>query len=245
MSPASALLARVSAGEGIERVGSTCACGGVVLAGGECTKCLARRLQSEGMPAADIRRTVVARQLATRLLPERPGAATRSATQISAPAESAGRGRSHHDDLDAEATGGGLLREAVAARAGQQLVQRIGLKDVPLIGKTLWCQMEMGRAYQLRAECMKEFKEACPGDMLDPNCANFCRRPLLKRDERAWWERWFGLAPDPNRIVPMAEPGSSRDISGCILDCMKSKDPDAMGTFLEVCSGNAASAMGD
>ena len=124
-------------------------------------------------------------------------------------------------------------------------MQRVGLKDVPLIGKTLWCQMEMGRAYALKAECMKEFKEVCSGDMLDPECTNFCRRPLLKRDERAWWERWFGLAPDPNRVVPMGEPGSSGDISGCILDCMKSKDPDAMGTFLEVCAGNAASAMGD
>ena len=197
------------------------------------------------MAAADIRRTIVARQVAAGLVPERPSGVNRSATQSAGPAESAGRGGSHRDDRDAVATGSRLLGEAVAARAGQQLVQRVGLKDVPLIGKTLWCQMEMGRAYALKAECMKEFKAVCSGDMLDPECTNFCRRPLLKRDERAWWERWFGLAPDPNRVVPMGEPGSSGDISGCILDCMKSKDPDAMGTFLEVCAGNAASAMGD
>lgn len=150
--------------------------------------------------------------------------------------------------------GARLLREAVARKADssvapgcapRQLVQRIGWKDAPLLGKTLWCQWEMGKIYGLRAECFKEFKEVCSGDMLDPACTNFCRRPLLKRDERSWWERWFGLAPDPNRVVPMAEPGSSGDISGCLLDCMKSKDPEAMATFLEVCSGNAASAMGD
>jgi hypothetical protein len=161
-----------------------------------------------------------------------------------------GCGSKERDEDDVEgrrvAAGARLLRDAVVARkADSQLVQRVGWKDVPLIGKTLWCQLEMGHAYALKAECMKEFKEVCSGDMLDPACTNFCRRPLLKRDERAWWERWFGLAPDPNRVVPMAEPGSSGDISGCILDCMKSKDPEAMGTFLEVCSGNAASAMGD
>lgn len=246
MSPESALLARVpAAGEGTKRVGSRCACGGVVLPGGECTKCLARRLESEGMPAGEIRRTVVAGQVAPELAPDRPVGVMRSATPSAGPAELAGRGRSHHDDLDGEAKGGRLLREAVPARAGQRLVQRIGLKDIPLIGKTAWCQWEMGHMYALRAECMKEFKEVCSGDMLDPACTNFCRTPLLKRDERAWWERWFGLAPDPNRVVPMGEPGSSGDISGCILDCMKSKEPEAMGTFLEVCSGNAASAMGD
>jgi hypothetical protein len=160
------------------------------------------------------------------------------------PADPAGAS-CQHGDRDVEVAGAQLLREAVASRADQQLVQRLGWKDVPLIGKTVWCQMEMGHAFALRAECMKEYKEACSGDMLDPACTNFCRRPLIKRDERAWYERWFGLAPDPNRIVPMAEPGSSGNISDCIVDCMKSKDPDVMGTFLEVCSGNAASAMGD
>jgi hypothetical protein len=41
--------------------GGRCACGGVILPGGECSKCLARRMQAEGAPEDQIRRTVLAR----------------------------------------------------------------------------------------------------------------------------------------------------------------------------------------
>jgi hypothetical protein len=200
----------------------------------------------EGRPSSVADRTTAAAQVLSlqraagnravaRFAHERP------ALRAPTPAASPGRGSSGH----ADAAGAQLLREAVSARAGQQRVQRLGWKDAPLIGKTLWCQWEMGHVYQLKAECMKEYKEACSGDMLDPACTNFCRTPLLKRDERSWYERWFGLAPDPNRVTPMAEPGSAGNPSDCIIGCMKSKDPHGIEEFLEVCAGNAASAMGD
>ena len=42
-----------------------CACGGTLLAGGECSKCLARRLAREGLPVAQIQRAIAARQAHT------------------------------------------------------------------------------------------------------------------------------------------------------------------------------------
>ena len=41
--------------------GGTCACGGTILPGGECSKCMAQRLARQGMPNAEIQRMVLAR----------------------------------------------------------------------------------------------------------------------------------------------------------------------------------------
>ena len=46
-------------------VGSNCACGGTILAGGECSGCLARRLTRQGMPHQEVNRVVLARTKAT------------------------------------------------------------------------------------------------------------------------------------------------------------------------------------
>jgi len=46
---------------GASPVGTRCSCGGIVLPGGECSKCLARRLQRQSVPQREIRRMVVAR----------------------------------------------------------------------------------------------------------------------------------------------------------------------------------------
>jgi hypothetical protein len=42
-------------------VGRKCACGGTVLPGGECSKCMASRLARQGMPEEEIQRVVLAR----------------------------------------------------------------------------------------------------------------------------------------------------------------------------------------
>jgi hypothetical protein len=42
-------------------VGGTCACGGTILPGGECSKCMASRLARQGMPKTEIQRMVLAR----------------------------------------------------------------------------------------------------------------------------------------------------------------------------------------
>ena len=66
------LLARVGAANTLARhtVGSKCECGGIELPGGECTQCLARRLRAGGMPAPQVRRTVLARQIEAGLAPD-------------------------------------------------------------------------------------------------------------------------------------------------------------------------------
>src|SRR5205807_230241 len=42
-------------------VGSACPCGGIVLPGGECSRCLSRRLARDGMPQPEVDRVVLAR----------------------------------------------------------------------------------------------------------------------------------------------------------------------------------------
>jgi hypothetical protein len=56
------------------QVGQKCACGGTILPGGECTKCRAQRLRSEGMPA-DAAERAVAREARTLLRTPRRGTA--------------------------------------------------------------------------------------------------------------------------------------------------------------------------
>jgi peptidoglycan hydrolase-like protein with peptidoglycan-binding domain len=65
LSPRSALLARIPmGGESTSRkpVGGKCSCGGTILPGGECSKCLAKRLASEGMPAGHVQRSIADRR---------------------------------------------------------------------------------------------------------------------------------------------------------------------------------------
>jgi len=53
-------------------VGSVCPCGGIVLPGGECSRCLSRRLARDGMPQPEVDRVVLARvQLARKEARER------------------------------------------------------------------------------------------------------------------------------------------------------------------------------
>jgi hypothetical protein len=47
-----------------KRVGARCACGGTILPGGECTRCLTRRLTAEGMSPTAARSVVAARESA-------------------------------------------------------------------------------------------------------------------------------------------------------------------------------------
>lgn len=48
-----------------------CACGGNILPGGECSKCMASRLARQGMPAAEVQRVVLARSVLAREGPNR------------------------------------------------------------------------------------------------------------------------------------------------------------------------------
>jgi peptidoglycan hydrolase-like protein with peptidoglycan-binding domain len=50
-------------------VGSRCSCGGTVLPGGECSKCLTRRLRAEGRSESEIGRQVAARAALARMAP--------------------------------------------------------------------------------------------------------------------------------------------------------------------------------
>jgi len=59
------ILQRSRADEAPGTLGGRCSCGGTILAGGECTQCLARRLQRQGMPRQEVRRVVLARTQAT------------------------------------------------------------------------------------------------------------------------------------------------------------------------------------
>ena len=57
------------------QVGQKCACGGTILPGGECTKCRAQRLASEGMPAEAAEQTVARETRALLRTPRRGTAA--------------------------------------------------------------------------------------------------------------------------------------------------------------------------
>jgi hypothetical protein len=61
------------------QVGERCACGGTILPGGECTKCKAQRLRSEGVATGVVERAVAEDELVARSLMRAPKAGTATA----------------------------------------------------------------------------------------------------------------------------------------------------------------------
>jgi hypothetical protein len=95
--------------------------------------------------------------------------------------------------------------------ASRRVLQREWWTHIPVIGgaiKMVWCNSKMKHIAELRRQCMTEFNEKCPGDLTDPECLMF-----------------FKNAGE-----------YSGNISDAIMACMKDKDPDAIKSFLEVCT---------